>query len=88
MEDKKYIEIFNKYSKNAVDIEGIKFTLIGINNPGVENQLINEQLVFRMSNEDDLSYTKVSLVELIRDKVLKFNRLFSLGNFGFDEIKY
>lgn len=87
MEDKKYIEIFNKYYKNAVDIEGIKFKLVGINNPDGENQLVNEQLVFRMSNVDDLSYNIFSLVELIRDKVLKFNRLFSLGNFGFDEIK-
>lgn len=87
MNDEKYIEIFNKYYKNAVDIEGIKFKLIGINNPDGENQLINEQLVFRMSNVDDLSYNKIALVELIRDKVLKFNRLFSLGNFGFDEIQ-
>jgi hypothetical protein len=87
MEDKKYIEIFNKYYKNAVDIEGIKFKLIGINNPGVGNALINEQLVFRMSNNDDLSYNKISLLELLLEKIQKFNRLFSLGNFGFDQIE-
>lgn len=87
MEDKKYIEIFNKYYKNAVDIEGIKFKLIDIKNPGVGNTLINEQLVFRMLNKDDLSYNTISLVELIQEKVQKFNRLFSLGNFGFDKIE-
>jgi hypothetical protein len=87
MEDKKYIEIFNKYYKNAVDIEGIKFKLIGINNPGVGNALINEQLVFRMSNNDDLSYNRIALEELIKEKIQKFNRLFSLGNFGFDQIE-
>ena len=87
MEDKKYIEIFNKYYKNAVDIEGIKFKLIDIKNPGVGNTLINEQLVYRMLNKDDLSYNTISLVELIQEKVQKFNRLFSLGNFGFDKIE-
>lgn len=87
MNDEKYIEIFNKYYKNAVDIEGIKFKLIGINNPDGENQLINEQLVFSMSNDDDLSYNKIALIELMHDKVQKFNRLFSVGGFGFDKLE-
>lgn len=82
MTDDRYIQIFNKYFKRGFDIEGIKFELLGINNPEDDDTLINEQLVFRMINENDLSYNKLALEGLIQEKLQKFNQVFSLGYFG------
>ena len=83
MENEQYIQIFNKVNKRK-NIHGINFELIRILS-AKEANAVNEVLVFNIINNNDLSYTKITLEQLLLDQIEKFNRLFSLWTFCMTE---